>query len=388
MNFKFTEEEEITKELAAQILGGNTSFDRLRQVERDAAGPGFDRELWQKLAESNLIGLSVSEGLGGQGFSFLALCLLFEEAGRTLAPIPLLESVVLSLMPIEKFGSDSLKKGLVPKVVSGEVVLTAAFAELGDPPLARKARTRASRTAEGFELTGQKLCVPYASGATKILVSASGDAGLGLFLVSPNAKGVTLAAQKTTAHERQFLLSLDRVVVTGDDVVALPGRGEEILDWLTPRASTALAALGVGAAAEGLRQTAEYTSTRKQFGREIGSFQGVSLRAADAYIDVEAMRSTMWQAAWRIDNGDDAAKAAAVAKWWACMGGHRVSHTCQHLHGGIGADVDYPIHRFFLRLKHVAMTLGGANEQLALLGGLMADQARAGKHAGEVLQPC
>ncbi|MBY0402234.1 acyl-CoA/acyl-ACP dehydrogenase [Myxococcota bacterium] len=388
MNFKLTEEEEITKELAAQILRGNASFDRLRQVERDAAGPGFDRELWQKLGESNLIGLSVSEAFGGQGFSFLALCLLFEEAGRTLAPVPLLESIVLSLLPIEKFGSDSLRKNLVPKVVSGEAVLTAAFAELGDPPLARKARTRAARTADGFELTGQKVCVAYASGATKILVSASGDAGLGLFLVAPNAKGVSLAEQKTTAHERQFVLSLDRVVVTGDDVVALPGRGEEVLEWLAPRASTALAALGVGAAAEGLRQTAEYTSTRKQFGREIGSFQGVSLRAADAYIDVEAMRSTMWQAAWRIDNGDDGAKAAAVAKWWACMGGHRVSHTCQHLHGGLGADVDYPIHRFFLRLKHVAMTLGGANEQLALLGGLMADQARAGKSAGEVLQPC
>lgn len=388
MNFKFSEEEQITKDLAAQILQAGTSFDRLRQVERDAAGPGFDRELWQKLAESNLIGLPVAEELGGQGFSFLALCLLFEEAGRTLAPIPLLESVVLTLLPIEKFGSESLKKTLVPKVVSGEVVLTAAFSELGDAPLSRRARTRATKTADGFELSGQKLCVPFASAATKILVSASGDAGLGLFLVSPTAKGVSLAEQKTTAHERQFVVTLDRAAVAGDDVVVAPGLGEAVMDWLAPRASTAVAALGVGAAGEGLRQTAEYTSTRKQFGREIGSFQGVSLRAADAYIDVEAMRSTMWQAAWRIDNGDDASKAAAVAKWWACMGGHRVSHTCQHLHGGIGADVDYPIHRFFLRLKHVAMTLGGANEQLALLGHLIAEQARAGGSAEEVLQPC
>jgi alkylation response protein AidB-like acyl-CoA dehydrogenase len=148
---------------------------------------------------------------------------------------------------------------------------------------------------------------------------------------------------------------------------------------------TALAAIAVGAAEEGLRQTAEYTSTRKQFGREIGSFQGVSLRAADAYIDVEAMRSTMWQAAWQIDNGGAALKAAVVAKWWACMGGHRVSHTCQHLHGGIGSDTDYPIHRFFLRLKHVAMTLGGANEQLSILGALMADEASAGVTAEDIL---
>ncbi|MAG30199.1 MAG: acyl-CoA dehydrogenase [Deltaproteobacteria bacterium] len=386
MNFKFSEEEEAAKELAGQILGDSTSFDRMREVENDEDGPGFDRELWAQIAESNLLGLPISEDLGGQGFSFLALCLVLEEAGRNLAPLPLLESLVYTALPIEKFASDSLKKDLIAKVISGETILTPAFFELGDPGLSRKARTRASTDGDGFRLSGEKLCVPFAAAADKILVSASGDAGLGLFLVSPDATGVSLEPQETSAHERQFLVKLDEVAVGHDDVVASPGRGEEVFDWLEPRATTALAAIGVGAAEEGLRQTAEYTSQRKQFGREIGSFQGVSLRAADAYIDVEAMRSTMWQAAWRIDNGDTAHKAAVVAKWWACMGGHRVSHTCQHLHGGIGSDTDYPIHRFFLRLKHVAMTLGGANEQLSLLGGLIAEEARAGLAPGEILQ--
>jgi alkylation response protein AidB-like acyl-CoA dehydrogenase len=97
------------------------------------------------------------------------------------------------------------------------------------------------------------------------------------------------------------------------------------------------------------------------------------------------MRSTMWQAAWRIENGKADPKSAAVAKWWACMGGHRVSHTAQHLHGGIGADIDYPIHRFYLRLKHVAMTLGGAGEQLATLGARMADEARSGGSIEQIL---
>jgi alkylation response protein AidB-like acyl-CoA dehydrogenase len=147
-----------------------------------------------------------------------------------------------------------------------------------------------------------------------------------------------------------------------------------------------MSAIAVGVAAEGLRQTAVYTSERKQFGRQIGSFQGVSLRAADAYIDVEAMRSTMWQAAWRLDNGESAVKQASVAKYWASIGGHRVSHTCQHLHGGIGSDVDYPIHRHFLRLKHIAMTLGGTNEQLAMLGSHIASEAKAGVSAGDILQ--
>jgi alkylation response protein AidB-like acyl-CoA dehydrogenase len=386
MNFDFSEEEEAAKELAEQILGDATSFDRLREVEADDEGPGFDRELWSSLAEANLIGLPISEDLGGQGFSNLALCLLLEQAGRNLAPVPLLESVVYTALPIQQFGSDSLKKDLLPKVISGESILTPALFEVGAPALARKARTQATPSSDGFTLSGQKVCVPYAAAADKILVSASNENGLGLFLIEPSATGVTLERQETTAHERQFVLNLDSVSVSGDDILAIPGKGEAIIDWLEPRATTALSAIAVGVAGEGLRQTAVYTSERKQFGREIGSFQGVSLRAADAYIDVEAMRSTMWQAAWRLDNNDTAEKAAAVAKWWACIGGHRVSHTCQHLHGGIGADVEYPIHRHFLRLKHIAMTLGGAGEQLSILGGLIADEARAGIEPGAILQ--
>ena len=386
MNFNLSEEEEAVKELAGQILGESTSFERTREIESDDDGPGFDRVLWIQLAESNLIGVSTPETLGGQGFSFLALCLMLEEAGRNLAPIPLLESIVYAALPIQQFGSDPLRKDLITKFIAGEVFLSAALFEVGAPTPSRTVKTKATATGEGtYTLKGEKICVPFAAAADKILVSASNDDGLGLFLISPDADGVSLDRQETTAHERQFVVKLTGVTVRNEDVLAAPGSGEAILEWLEPRATTALSAIAVGAAEEGLRQTAEYTSTRKQFGREIGSFQGVSLRAADAYIDVEAMRSTMWQAAWQIDSGRVSLKAAAIAKWWACMGGHRVSHTCQHLHGGIGSDTDYPIHRFFLRLKHVAMTLGGASEQLSILGALMTDEARAGMTAEEIL---
>ncbi len=386
MNFNLSEEEEAVKQLAAQILGDGTSFERTREVESEDEGPGFDQALWARLAESNLIGLPISETLGGQGYSFLALCLLLEEAGRNLAPVPLLESIVYTALPIQQFGSDQLKLDLIPKVIAGEALLTAALFEVGAPASSRSAKTKATATGDAaYTLTGEKVCVPFAAAADKILVSASSADGLGLFLISPDAAAVSLHRQETTAHERQFVVKLEGVEVRDDDVLAAPGRGESVLEWLEPRAMTALAAIAVGAAEEGLRQTAEYTRTRKQFGRKIGSFQAVSLRAADAYIDVEAMRSTMWQAAWQIDNRETPLKAAAIAKWWACMGGHRVSHTCQHLHGGIGSDIDYPIHRFFLRLKHVAMTLGGANEQLSILGALMANEARAGVAAETIL---
>jgi alkylation response protein AidB-like acyl-CoA dehydrogenase len=372
MNFTFSEEEEIAKELAGKILADGTSFDRSREIESDARGPGFDPSLWRQLADSNLIGLAISEELGGQGFSFLALCLMLEESGRNLAPIPLFETILYGALPIQQFGNPALKKRIIPSVLAGDSILTAALFEVGDPALSRCTRTRAVVRDNGFVLSGEKVCVPYAGVADKILVGATSDAGLGVFLVSPTTSGVSLARQETTAHEPQSVMKLDEVYVDAKDVLAEPGRGEEVFDWIESRAITALAAIALGAAEESLRQTAEYTSQRKQFGREIGSFQAVSLRAADAYIDVEAMRSTMWQAAWQIDERDSVQKAAAVAKWWACMGGHRVSHTCQHLHGGIGSDIDYPIHRYFLRLKHVSMTLGGASEQLAILGDLIA----------------
>jgi len=385
MNFDFTEEQEAAKDLASQILGDSSSFDRLREVERDTSGPGFDREVWGQLAESNLIGLVLDEEFGGQGFDFFSLCLVLEEAGRNLTPIPFMESVVYTALPIQKFASDALKKETLPKIVAGESIFTPAFFEVGDPALSRQPSTRATAAADGFTLDGAKTCVPYAGAVDMLLVSASGDAGLGLFLVSPTSAGVHLEEQHTTAHERQFSVRFENVCVANGDVLAPPGRGEEIFDWLEPRAATALSALAVGVCDEALKQTALYTGTRKQFGKEIGSFQGVSLRAADAYIDVQAMRSTVWAAAWRLDNGHAANKEAAIAKWWACSGGHRVTHTVQHLHGGIGSDIDYPIHRFFLRHKHLAYTLGGSNEQLAKLGALIAEQAHQGIDPEEIL---
>lgn len=116
------------------------------------------------------------------------------------------------------------------------------------------------------------------------------------------------------------------------------------------------------------RLTAEYTSTRNQFGRPIGSFQGVALRAADAYIDMQAIRSTFWETAWRLSEGQPASGEIPVAAWWAGMAGHRVVHAAQHLHGGIGADVEYPIHCYVLWAKHVAPQLGGGTQQLVRLG--------------------
>jgi acyl-CoA dehydrogenase len=148
--------------------------------------------------------------------------------------------------------------------------------------------------------------------------------------------------------------------------------GAAIVEWLVQRSTAALTLAQAGAAAAALALVAEYTKTREQFGKPIATFQAVGQRAADAYVDTEAIRLTAWQAAWRIDQGLPAEKEVAIAKFWAADGGQRVVHAAVHLHGGVGVDREYPLHRYFLMTKHIELTLGGATEQLLQLGAALA----------------
>ncbi len=148
--------------------------------------------------------------------------------------------------------------------------------------------------------------------------------------------------------------------------------GAAIIEWLVQRSTAALALAQAGAAAASLALVAEYTKTREQFGKPIATFQAVGQRAADAYVDTEAIRLTAWQAAWRIDQGLPADREVAIAKFWAADGGQRVVHAAVHLHGGVGVDREYPLHRYFLMTKHIELTLGGATEQLLHLGAALA----------------
>jgi alkylation response protein AidB-like acyl-CoA dehydrogenase len=162
--------------------------------------------------------------------------------------------------------------------------------------------------------------------------------------------------------------------VPAEDVLGDPESGGPVLHWLLERATVACCAVVAGVCEEALRLTAEYTKTREQFGRPIASFQAVGQRAADAYIDTEAVRITALQAAWRLASGLPAAEEVAVAKFWAADAGQRVVHAAQHLHGGMGVDRDYPLHRYFLWAKQLELTLGGATEQLRHLGALLASE--------------
>jgi 3-oxocholest-4-en-26-oyl-CoA dehydrogenase beta subunit len=370
MDFSLSEEQKATRDLARQILSDRITHERLKEIE--AGGEGFDRETWAELAKAGLLGIALPEDVGGSGLGFVALGLLLEEIGRTVAPVPVLPTVVLGALPIAQFGTSDQQQAYLPGVVDGDTVLSAALVETGTDPL--HPTTTARPDGDGWRVDGVKTCVPAGLVATRILVpTAAGDDGsIVVLIVDPDASGVTRERQDTTSGIPQARLELDGVHVDAKDVLGDPESGAAIVGWIVERATAAMCAIATGVCEQALHMTAEYTKTREQFDRPIATFQAVGQRAADAYIDTDAIRLTAQQAVWRLEAGLPATAEVAVAKFWAADGGQRVVHAAQHLHGGIGVDRDYPLHRYFLWAKELELTLGGATPQLLKLGGILA----------------
>jgi alkylation response protein AidB-like acyl-CoA dehydrogenase len=363
MDFSPSEELIAIRDLARRIFADRVTHERLLALER--SGEWFDTELWSELARAGLTALAIPEAHGGGGLGMEELCAVFEEQGRHTAPVPLLATAVLGSLPIAEFGSSEQRERWLRPVAERGAVLSAALLEYAssDP---RAPRTRALSSGGTWRLDGEKQCVPAADRAIAILVPARTPEGVGVFIVDPRAAGVSLEPQVATHREPQWRVQLSGA--PAEEMLGAPGSGEAIVAWISDRAALALAAIQVGVAEEAMQRTARYVTARKQFGKAIASFQGVTLRAADAWIDVEAMRGVVFQAAWRVAAGRPATAAIATAKWWAATAGQRVVHTAQHLHGGIGSDVEYPIHRFFLWSKQNELLFGGAREQAARLG--------------------
>jgi acyl-CoA dehydrogenase len=364
VDFSFSEEQQDLQGLATQILEGELSHERLKEVE--GGEENFDRELWAKLAEAGVLGIALPEAQGGGGYGFLEVALVLEQVGRTVAPIPFYAAAVAAL-PIARFGTDAQKDALLPGVADGTTIVSAALTEIGTDPL--HPVTTAKPDGDGWLLDGVKDCVPAGPLADRVLVPArTADGKVIVAIVDPAAAGVTRERQDTTNHHPEARLTLAGVRVGTGDVLGTADTGAEILEWTVERATAALCAIAIGICEEAVRMTAEYTKTREQFERPIATFQAVGQRAADAYIDTEGVRLTAWQAIWRLSEDLPASTEVAVAKFWAADGGQRVVHAAQHLHGGMGVDRDYPLHRYFLWAKWLELSLGGATRQLLTIG--------------------
>jgi acyl-CoA dehydrogenase len=351
MDFGFSEEQTELAGLTRKIL-----------AERDAP--------WGDLAAAGVLAAGLPAALGGAGLGLLEQCSVLIELGRSAASVPYLASVVLGAGALAAFGTAAqLQRWAVP-AGQGSVVLTAALAEEdGDDP--RVPSARAERAGGQWALTGVKTAVDAAPEADLFLVPCATPDGVLVFLVAPSDAGVQVEPQQLTDFGSAGRVVLSRVVLSDDRVLG----GAGVADWLVARATVGLCAMQSGVIERALELTAEYAKSRVAFGRPIGSFQAVTQRLADAFVDVEAVRLTMWQAAWLLASGaagSDVAVAVATAKFWAAEAGHRVAHTAVHVHGGMGIDVTYPVHRYFVAAKRNEFALGGATAQLRRIGGALA----------------
>lgn len=366
MDFKFTDDENTAAELARKILADKVTPEWLKEFEASEAG--MASELWQALADSSLLGVAIPEEYGGMDLGFTALALLCEEVGRTVAPIPVYASLVLGALPLAEFGSDSEKSEWLPRVVSGEAVLTAALTELdSSDPLSP--RTRAEKDGDGFRLFGQKSLVPAGEQAARILIPAVTEGG-GVILawVEPGMAGLRIENQSSSNRQSYALVDLDGVEVSEAALLGGASGGRDRLSWLVERSMTALSAMQLGVVERALDMTSEYGRERVQFDRPIGSFQAFHQRAGDAYIMIDSLRLCVWEAIWLLSVERPATEAVAVAKYWASEGAQFAAFACQHLHGGIGIDVDYPLHRYFIWATQLEHELGSAKHQLDKIG--------------------
>jgi 3-oxocholest-4-en-26-oyl-CoA dehydrogenase beta subunit len=364
MDFTFTEEQQTISKLARDVLERRATPERLTELETGETR--YDAALWKELAGVDLLGTALPEPLGGNGGGFVELGVLLAEVGTTVAPVPVYPTLLLGADPIARHGSPEQQQRFLPGVIDGTRILSAGLREPGssDPtsPI-----TTARRDGDSWRLDGVKELVPAGQIADTVLIPARIDDGkVGLFLLATDGPGVDVRPVLTTNREPHADIFLD-----GASVSAATDRLEgpdDLVTALHTRALVGLCAIQIGVSDRALRLAAEYTSGREQFGRPIGSFQAVQQRMADGFIDVEAIRWTAWHAAWLIAEGRPAARAAAIAKFWAAEAGARIAATAQHVHGGIGIDVTYPLHRYFLWAKHNELALGSATQQLAHLG--------------------
>jgi acyl-CoA dehydrogenase len=371
MDFSFTEEQEAVRELADRIFTDLSTQERLRAIETSGDEDRFDAKLWSELASAGLLGISLPESVGGAGLGFIETGLVVEAAGRTAAYVPAVETLAAAAPALAAFGSESQINQWLPGVIAGDTVVTTALVELGGTPDAPSVVAEADGA--GWILNGVKACVPSGTTATAALVPARIEPdGVAVFIVPLDGAGISIERQVANNGVAEGLITFTGVNVGADALLGSVDQGPTIVAWLVDRTTTALALVQAGAAAASLALVSAYTKEREQFGKAIATFQAVGQRAADAYVDAEAIRLTAWQAAWRIDEGLPADKEIAVAKFWAADGGQRVVHAAVHLHGGVGVDREYPLHRFFLNTKHIELTLGGATDQLLRLGAELA----------------
>jgi alkylation response protein AidB-like acyl-CoA dehydrogenase len=349
VDFTLDETQQAVADLAATVLRHDVDHGRVEQALASAGG--YDETLWKAMAQAGLLALAVPESCGGDGFGPVEVHAVLAEVGRQTLPTPALATLALGVLPIATLGTAEQQQALLPDVANGRILTGALRGASGTVPNARP-------VADGHLLTGTAVGVPYAAQAHRILVTT--DAGV--FVVESAARGVTLTRTPTSAHAPEYTLRLDDVHV--DDGARLTRDVRAVERF----ALAGAAAVADGVMAGALALTAAHVRTREQFGRPLAAFQAVAGQVADVYVVARTVGLAAVSANWRLAQGLDADDDLEVAAWWVAAELPPALQTCHHLHGGLGVDITYPLHRYYSQGKDLARFVGGAAYRLDRIG--------------------
>lgn len=362
MDFSLNEDQLAIGEMANGLFRDHCSDEQMRSY--DLAAKPFMDEVWQLCVETGLHALAIPESYGGSGLGMTELFSVLEAQGKSLAAVPVWEHQ-LAAYCLAEFAGDSFKT-LIEQAASGEALLAIAVG--------------ASNSSQGLglqlvngSLQGMVGAVPYAAQAQRLIVLAESEQGACLVVIDPRAQGVRLVEGVANTGVAVADVHCEAVTVSASEVLPVAATA-----WLEQRVIAALAALQLGVSTEQISRTVEYLKEREQFGRAIGTFQAVQMTMADSHIAVEALRSTLYQLLYRLDAGMPSPAEALATQYLSCEAAHFVGHKTQHVHGGIGVDLTYPIHRFLYWSRHLSMALGGASSGLERLGDWLANNDKLG----------
>jgi 3-oxo-4-pregnene-20-carboxyl-CoA dehydrogenase alpha subunit len=342
MRFTLDEKQQAIADLAGEVL--------------DGTGADAPERAWKALGQAGLLSLAVPTRLGGDGLGVVETGVLLTEIGRRAMPLPALATLALGVLPVARWGSREQQDELLPGVAAGGVLLTAAAREPSAPmPVAP------ATSADGLVVTGTKVGVPYAEQAYRILVPVTvPSGGSGVAVVDPRAAGVSLTRTPASGVVPEYTLRLEDVRATGM-------LGTATADDVYRYAVAGTCAVGDGVLAGALALTTAHIGSREQFGRPLAAFQAVAQQIADVYVASRTVRLASLSACWRLSALLDCDAELDVAAYWLAQEAPAALRTCHHLHGGVGLDVSYPLHRYSALMRDLVRALGGAEYRLERL---------------------
>jgi 3-oxocholest-4-en-26-oyl-CoA dehydrogenase beta subunit len=370
LDFGLNEQQEMMQTLAKDFLAAEYPEKVLKAMAKDEKG--YTPELWKKMQEMNLMGLSLPEQYGGVG-DFLDLIVVLEEMGRVCFLSPYFATVALAAGVLMETGNDEQKKQCLTAIAEGKKIFTVAITEKSGKYTPDAIQTKATAQGSDYILNGAKLFVPDVQNADYIICAArTSDSpdGITLFIVDATASGLKVIPLQTIAGDKQAEVVLDNVKVSADNILGGVNHAWPAVEKTLQRANIARCAEMIGMSEQALKITLDYAKERVAYGHPIGAFQVIQHRCADMFIDVEGSRFATYQAAWRINSGLPADKEAAIAKAWVSQAARRVMASAHQVHGAIGFTEDHILHYYTKRTRAYEFSFGGADEQLDKLAAL------------------